>query len=397
MAKSAASEKQIATPPADLVSWLEGDKNYALGIEAGKLVCRNPAGKKLASVPKELKESELAEQLRALCEWLDDHRTECLRRVEMWMLRSLPVPCDVVRAVWPDPDWSDMLRNLVVTPVDAQGKADATQTGLLRDIDAKKGIGVVDRDGETQWIAAAQILIPHPILIDGLVELREIAADMGFSQAIEQLFRPTFAATKEQKELSRIMDFSGGRFEQLNFASSRLPPARLSRARGLCVQQDLGERHSRRGTLLDRRRLPRGGDVHGRADLRGRRPEAAADRRRGPGHVQRGCADGLADLCEAQGREGEKEATHEHGHGPARCRRIAPFQDEGRRGRDRTGRGPDLSSSRAGRAPGDSPGLGSPGRGGRPGDGVPGLRVRRRSRRRSRCNSAGAWASPRGP
>jgi hypothetical protein len=62
--------------------------------------------------------------------------------------------------------------------------------------------------------------MPHPILIDGLVELREIAADLGFSQAIEQLFRPTFAATKEQNDLYRIMEFHGGRFEQLNFASS---------------------------------------------------------------------------------------------------------------------------------------------------------------------------------
>src|SRR5206468_2047153 len=135
-------------------------------------------------------------------------------------LRSLLVPCDVVRAVWPDPDWSDMLRNLIVIPTDAQGKTNATQTGLLRDVDSKKGIGVVDRDGETQWIAAAQILVPHPILIDGLDELREIAGDMGFSQAIEQIFRPTFAAAQEQKELFRIMDFSNGKFEQLNFASA---------------------------------------------------------------------------------------------------------------------------------------------------------------------------------
>jgi hypothetical protein len=113
-----------------------------------------------------------------------------------------------------------MLRNLVVTPIDAHGKSNATQTGLLRDVDAKKGIGVVDRDGETQWIATAQILIPHPILIDGLDELREIAADMGFKQEIEQLFRPVFAATVEQKEQSRITDYSGGKFEQLNFVSS---------------------------------------------------------------------------------------------------------------------------------------------------------------------------------
>jgi hypothetical protein len=33
------------------------------------------------------------------------------------------------------------------------------QTGLLREIDGRKGIGVVDRDGETRWIAAVQILI----------------------------------------------------------------------------------------------------------------------------------------------------------------------------------------------------------------------------------------------
>src|SRR5262245_13072405 len=184
MANAAAAQQRINEHAANDIPWLEADKSYALGIEGGKLVCRNPAGKKLSSVPKELKESELAEQLTALCEWLADHRTECLRRVEMWMLRSLPVPCDVVRALWPDPDWSEMLRNLVVIPADAQGKMTATQTGLLRDVDSKKGIGVVDRDGESQWIAAAQIQIPHPILIDGLDDLREIAADMRFSQAI---------------------------------------------------------------------------------------------------------------------------------------------------------------------------------------------------------------------
>jgi hypothetical protein len=220
MSRSPASVKPSKGSQIDEAPWLDAEKGYGLGIEAGKLVCRNPAGKKLASVPKELKDSELAEQLMALCEWLIDHRTECLRRVETWMLRSLPVQCDVVRAVWPDQDWRDMLRNLVVSRADAKGKVDATQTGLLRDVDARKGVGIVDRDGETKWIAATEILIPHPILIDGLDDLREIAADMGFSQAIEQLFRPTYQATEEQKELSRIADFSGGRFEQLNFASS---------------------------------------------------------------------------------------------------------------------------------------------------------------------------------
>ncbi len=212
--------KQEGRTPLDEIAWLKADQGYALGVDGGKLVCRNPQGNKLATVPKWLKETELAEQLIALCEWLADHRTECLRRIELWMLRSLPVPSEVIKSLWPDPDWSGLLRNLVVAPTDAQGKPDATQTGLLRDLDAKKGVGVVDRDGETQWIRAAQILIPHPILIDGLEDLREIAADMGFSQAVEQLFRPVFAVTDDQREKSRIADFSQGKFAQLNFAMS---------------------------------------------------------------------------------------------------------------------------------------------------------------------------------
>lgn len=220
MASASAPQKPASEAAVTDIPWLDADKQYALGIEGGRLVCRNPAGKKLASVPKELKESELAEQLSALCEWLADHRTECLRRVETWMLRSLVVPCDVIRAVWPDPDWRAILQNLVVVPADVQGKTEAQRTGLLREVDVKKGIGVVDRDGETQWIATAQILIPHSILIDGIDDLREISVDMGFSQALEQLFRPTFTPTKEQRELSRITDFSNGKFEQLNFASS---------------------------------------------------------------------------------------------------------------------------------------------------------------------------------
>ncbi len=220
---TAVSEKQTSADKeaaAETITWLDADKDYALGIDKGKLVARNPKGKQLAAVPKSLKETDLAEQLLAMCDWLAEHRTDCLRRVETWMLRSLPVPREVVLEVWPDPDWRDMLCNLVVTPTDAKGKPDEAQTGLLRDVDPKKGVGVVDRDGETQWIKAAQIMIPHPILIDGLDDLREIAADMEFTQPVEQLFRPVFAATEEQKEKSSINEFNGGKFEQLNFATS---------------------------------------------------------------------------------------------------------------------------------------------------------------------------------
>jgi hypothetical protein len=223
VAKKATAAIDVETQPdpiLDSVSWIDADKEYALGIDDGKLVCRSPKEKKLASVPKWLKETDLAEQLLATCEWLAAHRVDCLRRVETWMLRSLPVPIDVLLSVWADPDWRAMLQNLVVAPLSTKNELNAEKTGLLRDIQPNKGIGVVDRDGETQWIKAAQIMIPHPILIEGLDDLREIAADMSFAQSVEQLFRPVYAATEEQQNESQVTEFSGGKFAQLNFATS---------------------------------------------------------------------------------------------------------------------------------------------------------------------------------
>lgn len=204
----------------ETIAWLDAERDYALGVHRGKLICRNPKGKKLATVPKWLKETELAEQLRAMADWLAEHQTGCLRTVELWMLRSLPVPRDVLLQCWPDPDWSRILRNLIVIACDSAGQTEDTQTGLLRDIDTKRGIGIVDRDGETQWLDAPQILIPHPILIDGLEDIREIAIDMDFNQSLEQMFRPTFSATEDQQSKKEILDFQNGKFEQLNYASS---------------------------------------------------------------------------------------------------------------------------------------------------------------------------------
>ena len=88
----AAAESSVKNKAIEDISWLDAEKEYALGVHRGKLVCRNPKGKKLSAVPKWLKETELAEQLLALCEWLADHEMECQHRIETWMLRSLPVP-----------------------------------------------------------------------------------------------------------------------------------------------------------------------------------------------------------------------------------------------------------------------------------------------------------------
>ena len=250
MAKRAKSTQPATTTPDEDVSWLDADKNYSLGLDRGKIVCRNPAGKRLASVPKELKESELGEQLSALSEWLVEHRTECEHRIEMWMLRSLPVPREVIQAVWTDTDWSDMLRNLAVIPVDANGKANSVKTGLLRDVHPQKGVGVVDRDGETQWLTSAQILIPHPILIEGLEDLREIVADMGFVQQVEQLFRPVFGRDPRTKEAQQNLRLFEWNVRSTEFRQFTLSTTGVSGTWRLGLLQGLGKHEANRSTLL---------------------------------------------------------------------------------------------------------------------------------------------------
>jgi hypothetical protein len=202
------------------VAWLPAERDYQIGLQDGKLVCQNPTGKTLASLPKWLKESEVAESLRALSEWLDEHRSECLHTIERWMLRSLSIPREVLHEIWPDPDWRSGLENLVVAPVDAKGEPDFEHTGLLRDVDAKRGFGVIDLDGETQWHKSPALMVPHPILIADLAELRELAGDLSITQTIDQLYRPVNQPTPEQQSLKSINDYSGGMFEQLNFALS---------------------------------------------------------------------------------------------------------------------------------------------------------------------------------
>ncbi len=208
------------TAPAGEVAWIPAARDYAVGLMDGKLVCRNPKGKMLVSVPKWLKEEDVADRLVALSQWLREHRLECLHTVQRWMLRSLLVPRAVAAEIWKDPDWRASLQNLVVAPANARGTVDHAQEGLLRDVDAKRGLGIVDLDGESTWLKAPLFAVPHPILIQDLSELRELTADLELQQGVDQLYRPIHQPTDEQQKLKAIRDFAGGAFEQLNYATS---------------------------------------------------------------------------------------------------------------------------------------------------------------------------------
>lgn len=207
------------TPPPDR-HWLDAGGGYQLALDGEKLVCRNAKGKVLASLPKEVRDGELAESLSALTEWLAQHAAECRETVEAWMLRSLPVPRGVIALVYADPAWRTQLENAVLAPVAADGTPDLLSAGFLRTVDAARGLGIVDLDGETRWLATESVALPHPILLGDLADFRALAGELGLRQGLSQLYRETFApgtvAGKPVRPDRESIDaFEGGEFEQL--------------------------------------------------------------------------------------------------------------------------------------------------------------------------------------
>jgi Domain of unknown function (DUF4132) len=197
--------------------WLDAGKGYALAIREGKLVAQKD-GKALGSVPKPIKDSPVGDRLDSAIDFLEDHAINCRTTVESWMLRTLPVPRGVLAAVIADEAWRSVLNDAWIVPVDSGGKADRAAGGFFRSADAKKGIGTVDRDGETVWIDAASVLVPHPILLDELDDLRSLATEIGVSQGLPQLLRETFAFTTAPEDPTTISTYSGGEFAVMNTA-----------------------------------------------------------------------------------------------------------------------------------------------------------------------------------
>ncbi len=204
--------KQTASD--DSLGWIDAGGGYQLTLDAGKLVARSKT-KRLTAVPKELKNGEAADQLLALRDWLAEHDRACIAQIELWMLRSLAVPAAVLRAVWDDPAWRAPLENAIVVAAEREPRA-----GLLRGVDARRGVGVVDLDGETAWLDTDRIAIPHPILIAELDSWRELVTQLGVSQGIAQLHRETYPRPPGLTA-AEIDQFEHGTFAMLMHATGK--------------------------------------------------------------------------------------------------------------------------------------------------------------------------------
>jgi len=222
----AAKEKPAAAPAAPAKKsggkepgWVDAGGGYTLSLVGSKLAARKN-GASLASVPKPLKEGELGERLLAAAEFLAAHERSCVESVEAWMLRSLTTPRKVLSSVFRDDSWRKALENAVIVPVDKDGKSESGAMGLYRGVDAKKGIGVVDADGETRWIDAPSVWIPHPVVLgESLDDLRSLASELSLTQGISQLFREVFTKPKDlNPKDGAVRQYARAEFEMLSHA-----------------------------------------------------------------------------------------------------------------------------------------------------------------------------------
>ncbi len=216
--KAAAKASAPKAAGGPLPQMVDAGAGYGLAIEQGKLVAYKD-GKALASIPKSLKDGDLVEQLNATIEMLEAHAQSCVETVESWMLRSLATPRGVIEAVMPDEAWKAALQHAVVIPIGGKGKG-ADVVGLLAGVDPKKGLGVIDLDGETQWIDAPSVMFPHPVLLSELDDLRALVSELGVSQGIAQLFREVFTHKVRtiEKGTTEITEFENGTFAMLQQA-----------------------------------------------------------------------------------------------------------------------------------------------------------------------------------
>ncbi|WP_405684955.1 DUF4132 domain-containing protein [Streptomyces sp. NBC_01387] len=204
------------------MGWISTSGGYAVTLDGARLRCRNAAGRELKQVPAKLRDDAEVVRLRQLAQWLDRHERECQEQVDTWLVRSLPVPAELLARVWADTAWQGALRDLVVAPVRPDGSADVARAGFLRDADPERGIGVVDLDGDSVRLDAGAVLIPHPVLLEDLAELREFAAELGVEQGIEQLFREVWPIPAELDGAAQEWRaYADGKFEELRHATAR--------------------------------------------------------------------------------------------------------------------------------------------------------------------------------
>ncbi|MEU3049995.1 DUF4132 domain-containing protein [Streptomyces sp. NPDC006984] len=223
------------------MGWLAAGDGYEIALVGGRVTARSTtgrsAGRQLKTLPKAVREHPEVDRLRRFARWLDRHAEDCLARVDNWMVSSLPVPTGLLARVWPDEAWQSALRDLVVVGEDPE------EPGLLRDVTASGELRVVNLDGETVRMAPPTVLLPHPVLLPDLDELREFAAELGVVQKVEQIHRATWRTPEHPTPGStEVREYAGGAYTSRFGLAARAASLgyRVSGGSATCLVREAG-------------------------------------------------------------------------------------------------------------------------------------------------------------
>lgn len=193
--------------------WVDAEKGYQLALSGGRLLCRDAQKELLASVPRSLMRGETARRLLALNGVLVEHHKACNDTVERWMLHSTPTPARVLGELWPDLAWRDLLEHLVVVATGPGGEWNPRHVGLLMDVTRDSRLALWRPDGEEIVVAPAQVLIPHPAVIDHLASFLRLIHEHGIIQSIEQLQRLVWHKSAHLDPTTQVLDSFRGQID----------------------------------------------------------------------------------------------------------------------------------------------------------------------------------------
>lgn len=193
------------------MAWLAAGEGYEIALVEGKVAARSAtgrsAGRQLKTLPKALRDHPEVDRLRKLAAWLDRHEQACVAQVDTWMVSSLPVPTALLARVWPDEAWQRALRDIAVVGDDPD------EMGFLRDATDSGELKVVNLDGETVRLSPGTVILPHPVLLPDLEDVRDFAAELGIEQRVEQIHRSTWHKPEGLAVgATEVRDYAGGRF-----------------------------------------------------------------------------------------------------------------------------------------------------------------------------------------
>jgi hypothetical protein len=195
--------------------WVDAPGGYQVAYANGTIICRNPRGRVLRTLPSALRDCDIVEELKQITLKLAEHERTCLRSVEHWMLHALPVPTRILTSVWSDPAWRHALQNAIVAPFDGD-QVRLERAGFLHMADEDQGLELIGDDGLATWHDADMILIPHPTQLLDPARMKAIAFELGLDQGLLQLLREVYRMDSVHHcGQYTIEDFAEGRFTRL--------------------------------------------------------------------------------------------------------------------------------------------------------------------------------------